>query len=345
MKTFFFFLGGVMANYILNSAVLHIFDFSSDRTILSQQSLNLEDTIIESYVNKQITKVMNDIRCKEGFFQEESHFLSLVQTYQKKDMNFVDLSLNISNLLEGYLKNTETQAYDVLFMDYSYDDVPYISFVLLENQMAYTHLTKQESGVVSNTIIQQHSLLPSPTKKIQTFVCINMINFNISYVDKTNWGTKDIEVIQEMVLDCTCEKSKEEVLKEVNEVVKEVAIKTDTNPTLLLSKYKNYVKESIEDETPITTEDLATNVFNESDVMQDAFISTSLEHEIPKEVEVPKQYASSKLKNQKIKTDTGIELSFPTEYSENSHFIEFRKKDDGTISIEIKNVAKITNKQ
>ncbi len=334
-----------MANYVLNAAVLHVFDFAADKTVLSQQSLNLEDTIIESYVNKQITKVMNDIRSKEGFFQEGSHFLTLLETYKNKDMNFVDFSLNVSNLLEGYLKNTETQAYDVLFMDFSYEDVPYISFVLLENQMAYTHLTKQENGIVSNTIIQQHSLLPSATKKIQTFVNVNMINMNITFVDKTNWGTKDIEVIQEMILDCTCEKSKEEVLKEVNEVVKEVALKTDTNPTLLLSKYKNYMKESIEDETPITTEDLAANVFNETEHMQDTFISTSLEHEIPKEVEVPKQYASSKLKNQKIKTDTGIELSFPTEYSENSRFIEFRKKDDGTIVIEIKNVAKITNKQ
>ena len=48
------------------------------------------------------------------------------------------------------------------------------------------------------------------------------------------WNVVDVEVMQEMILDCSCEKSKEEVLKEVHEVVKEVAIKTDTNPTLLL---------------------------------------------------------------------------------------------------------------
>lgn len=334
-----------MASYFLNSAILHVMDFISDKIVFSQQSLNLEDTFIESYVNKQITKVMSDTRCKEGYFQEESQFLSLLKTYQKKEMNFVDFSLNIAEKLEGYLKNTEIQAYDVLCMDYSYEEVPYFAFAILENQSAYTHLTKQENGIVSNTITQLHSLLPSSTKKIAAFAVVNMINMNVSFVDKMDWGSNDIAVIQEMILDCTCEKSKEELFKEVNEVVKEVAVKTDANPTLLLSKYKNYVKESIEDELPITTEDLATNVFNETEEMQDTFISTSIEHEIPKNVEVPKQYVTTKLKNQKIKTDTGIELSFPTEYSENSHFIEFRKKDDGTISIEIKNVAKITNKQ
>ena len=67
-------------------------------------------------------------------------------------------------------------------------------------------------------------------------------------------------------------------------------------------------------------------------------------HELPKEVEVPKQYVTKKLKNQKIKTDTGIELSFPTEYSENSNFIEFVNHQDGTITIEINNIGKITNK-
>ena len=283
-----------MATYFLNSAILHIFDFMSDKTVLSQQSLNLEDTLIESYVNKQITKIMSDTRSKDGYFQEGSQFLSLLKTYQNKDMNFVDLSLNISNRLEGYLRNAEIKTYDVLFMDYSYDEVPYIAFVLLENQSAYTHFTKQENGIVSNTITQQHSLLPSVTKKASTFAFVNLINMHVSFVDKTDWGTKDIEVIQEMILDCTCEKSKEEVFKEVNEVVKEVAVKTDTNPTLLLSKYKNYVKESIEEETPITTEDLATHVFNETNEMQDTFISTSLEHEIPKKVEVQKHYFSQK---------------------------------------------------
>lgn len=50
------------------------------------------------------------------------------------------------------------------------------------------------------------------------------------------------------------------------------------------------------------------------------------------------------MKNQKIRTDTGIELSFPTAYFENPDKIEFINNPDGTISIEIKHVGKITNR-
>lgn len=333
-----------MAAIFVNAAILHIFDFSAGTTVLSQSSLNMDDTIIETYVHRQIQKIMSDLRCQEGCFHEDSQFLKLLNDYQNNVYSFVDYSLNVASMLEGYLKNCENPANDVLIIDYTYDDVPYVALLVLENQMAYTHLTKQDGVLITNTIIQQHSLLPSATKKISTFACINKTNQKIHLLDQMKWNVVDVEVMQEMILDCSCEKSKEEVLKEVHEVVKEVAIKTDINPTLLLSKYKNYVKDSVEEEVPMTREDLAANVFNESEEMQNTFISASLEHELPKEVELPKQYVTKKLKNQKIKTDTGIELSFPTEYSENSNFIEFVNHQDGTITIEIKNIGKITNK-
>ena len=333
-----------MAEFFVNAAVLHVFDYASDMTVFSKRSMNLEDTVIESYVNKQVAKIMKDIGCKKGYFLENSPFLEQFQTYCEKQCNFIDFSLRIAHSFEEYIRNSATGAYDVLFVDYLYEDVPYIALMVLENQMAYTHLTKTDGDMIENTIVQQRSVLPTPTKKIRCYAYINTVTKEIHFCDSLDWNIEDSSILQEKILCCTCEKSNQEILKEVDEVVKEVALKADTNPTLLLSKYKNYMKESIEEETPVTTEALATNVFNETEEMQNAFISTSLEHDIPKEVEMPKHYAQRKLKNQKIKTDTGIELTFPTEYSENSHFIEFVNKSDGTISIEIKNVGKITNK-
>lgn len=332
-----------MSEYFVNTAILHVFDYTSNNVILSQQSLNLEDEVVEGYVNKQVQRIMNDMRRKDGFFHEESTFLKLVEAYKNREFNFVDLSLKVSQMLQEYLKNTDAQAYDILFADYLYDDVPYISFMLLENQMAFTHLTHEENGFINNTIIQQRSLLPSPSKKINTFACINTVTNEILFTDDINWNSSDVKVIQDMILDCTCERSKQEVLKEVQEVIEEVAEKTDVNPTILLSKYKNYMQENMEEETPVSTEDLAAEVFSETEELQNAFISASVEHELPKQVELPKQF-TRKMKSQKIKTDTGIELTFPTEYSDDNRYIEFINNPDGTVSIEIKHVTKITNK-
>jgi len=49
-------------------------------------------------------------------------------------------------------------------------------------------------------------------------------------------------------------------------------------------------------------------------------------------------------RNHKIKTDTGIEITFPVDYTHDQRYIDFINNPDGTISIEIKNVGKIINK-
>ena len=95
----------------------------------------------------------------------------------------------------------------------------------------------------------------------------------------------------------------------------------------------------------ISTQDLAVNVFNDSEAMQDTFISTSLEHELPQQLPITQSNVRSSMKNQKIRTDTGIELTFPTEYFENPELIEFINHPDGTISIEIKKIGRIINKK
>lgn len=328
---------------LINSAILHILDFSSDTVVYSDTTLNLEDTIISSYVKKKTDSIMNDVRVQEAKFNKGSSFKELVDSFTSNDVNFVEFTEKVTKKLEAYLKNTASKSYDVLFIDYTYGEQPYVTFVLLENQSAITHLSTHSDGLISNIITNANSILPSASKKPNTFAIIQKASKKIELVDRTDWNSGDISVLEEMILDCTSQMAKDIVLKEVDAVVNEVAIQTDTNPTLLMSKYKNYVQESVEEEKPITKESLAAEVFNESEEMQNAFISTSLEHEIPEEVEVPKQY-SRKMKQQKIKTDTGIELSFPTEYSDDNRFIEFVPHNDGTFTIEIKNIGKITNK-
>ena len=49
-------------------------------------------------------------------------------------------------------------------------------------------------------------------------------------------------------------------------------------------------------------------------------------------------------KSHKIRTDTGIELTFPAEYSRNPEYMTFTSEADGTISIQIKNIGSIENK-
>lgn len=59
---------------------------------------------------------------------------------------------------------------------------------------------------------------------------------------------------------------------------------------------------------------------------------------------VEKAVAKRVAKSHKIRTDTGIELTFPVEYGENPEFIEFFSTPDGRIEIALKNIGSIENR-
>ena len=51
-----------------------------------------------------------------------------------------------------------------------------------------------------------------------------------------------------------------------------------------------------------------------------------------------------KMRKHKLSTDTGIEITIPTDYFENTEFVEFFKNDDGSMSITLKNIQNIINR-
>ena len=57
------------------------------------------------------------------------------------------------------------------------------------------------------------------------------------------------------------------------------------------------------------------------------------------------EYITKKVNaNIRLVTDTGIEILFPSEYYKDDDNISIINNDDGTISVQINNISKLTNK-
>ena len=69
-----------------------------------------------------------------------------------------------------------------------------------------------------------------------------------------------------------------------------------------------------------------------------------MEADMPPKLSVENPKVVKSIRSHKIKTDTGIEIKIPTEYLENSRYVEFINNPDGTISIALKNIGKIVNR-
>ena len=90
---------------------------------------------------------------------------------------------------------------------------------------------------------------------------------------------------------------------------------------------------------------MGKEVFAESSVMQNEFRVQLQEAGLDRPMPVDRPYAHKVGKSHKIKTDTGIEITIPVDYFDNERYVEFINNPDGTLSIALKNIAKITNRQ
>lgn len=333
------------AGIVLTRAILHILDSSTDTEILSQQTLDLEKPEIQKYVYGHTRRCFNDLRSRHGTFLPDSPFQVLMHDFFHQRKDFEETSGDAAGVLSAWLKEHPGACLDVLAVDFRADEVPYFGIMLLMNQSAWTHTTQMNGDRVANSFAHQ-PILPSATRKLSSFCFVNLLNDEILYTDETNWPD-DTALLQDVLLHCTGKKSDQEVISQMTQIANEVAQQYDENPSIAVSGIKRAVRTSAKEERPLAMEEAVEEAFagyDHQEEMAAAFEQKRKEAEVPDALEVPKAAVVRKMKNQKLKTDTGIELSFPVEYFQNPDLIDFIKHEDGTITIEIKHIGKILNR-
>ncbi len=69
------------------------------------------------------------------------------------------------------------------------------------------------------------------------------------------------------------------------------------------------------------------------------------EDQLPERVPVERANVErAAVRNHKIRTDTGIEITFPAEMLRNTEYVQFVNEPNGLISIELKNIGSIENR-
>lgn len=330
-------------SFVLEAAALHCLDYSHGMTNLSEETLAIEDPFLEKFVIRYVKKALNDMRLRTGYFEEDSEFLGILEDYVSEKYNFLSFTRKAAECFDAFVKNIAVHSYDLLFARFTNEQVPYAAMIVLENQEVYAHTSVlNESGRMKNSILVE-TVLPSFTKKADTFALIDLLHKEVKFVDDTKWNSGEVNVLQDMVLGCTGEKSHGEVIEEVSTIAQEVAVQFDENPTFLLPKVKQYIRKAGQEEKPLVLKEAAEEIFDD-EKMVSAFLAKSEEKQLPEEVVVPKKAVERKMKNQRIRTDTGIELSFPVDYYQNPEYIRFNNEPDGTISITIQHIGKIMPK-
>lgn len=350
----------------LNHAILHVFDFVSCTNTFAEEEIDLSNKNTKRYVTTHSRRALNNIDCKYGQFSEDSLFASRLKSYFAGDDSFVNLSVAMAEYLAKELQHEEKAvSTDLLVVDFEDDPDQtvremsdeeaedaykakgkrYFALFLLESRQAYMHeLNYSEAGGIRNDIARHHAILPNPSQKVQSFAVVEAGTLAVSFCDKKRTiAGEERWLIPDGLLQCSTEASSKEVFETVTRIVEEVASEYGANTTVALSKAKTYVSENAEDSDDLDPEELAREVFDD-DAPQKRFKEAATEERVPKRVKVDKKVAKRVAKSHKIRTDTGIDITFPAEYGENPDFIEFVRSEDGLISIQLKNIVSIENR-
>ena len=363
----------------VNHAILHVFDFVSCVNVFSEEELDLSSKNVKSYVMRIAKHALGNLDNRRGEFAEDSGFKGELADYLSGNLPFVDLSRQIAGFIGSELGRMEDpSSCDLLVVDF--EDEPrapkidaeevagmteeeaaaaqaslnaayagraarYFGLMLLESRPAFMHeVGRSDAGATVNSIERHHAILPSPSQKIASFALVDVRTMAVHFVDKPRTiAGEERWLLPEGLLQCSMEASSKEVFDTTMRIVEEVAEEYGANAAVAVGRAKAYVAENADESDEVPFDELASEVF-EDDAPRRRMVEAAAEEALPECARVERDVAKRVTRNHKIRTDTGIEITFPAEYSQNPEFIEFTSAPNGLIQIELKNIGKIENR-
>ena len=361
----------------INHAILHVFDFEGAGTTYSARELDLGERLVKSFVQRHLRRAQGSAENKHGQFKQDSMFAGELEHYLKAG-DFVAFSRQIAEFLYSELRKGETcEACDLLVADFEGDpvtsaaqnaadelDMPvteaaaimedaafdgrgerFFAIALLPRKQAYVHDVHHEGGEAVCDVVRHDATLPNPTQKIDSYAFISTSDFSVDFHDKERViAGSTCMLLPDGLLQCSSAASTKEVMQTVARIVEDVANEYGANAATAVSRAKAVMQEKADEGDFLPPWELGEDVFEDAPQMRERYEEMAREEELPERVHVKKSVAHAANRSHRIRTDTGIEITFPSEYSMNPNFIEFVTQSDGSMSIELKNIGHIENR-
>ena len=106
--------------------------------------------------------------------------------------------------------------------------------------------------------------------------------------------------------------------------------------------YRKEVADHVEQTGRVSVAKIESAVFSDDDTAKAAYREKLAHQEIDREpMQVSRKTERTFLRKQKIVTDNGIELLVPVEFLKNADVVEYRKDEEGNITILLKDIHAI----
>lgn len=333
---------------VIKKAALHLLNTDHQEKVLSTNELPI-DSPTSAFLLPHLEKCFGKQSAKRGRFYQNSAFQSLLQDYMIGMIDFIAFSTQIASDWYDLLTQAQDIPSSALFVcDLTVEDGRQIALLRTANHTGFIHQTKaSDDGGILTTIQNETALLPSPGQSIDEFAFIDTVSHDILLSAKRyTIDGNALLALPEALLECDPSPSPQEALQAIQKTAEKVAKSFGSDPVKTAALVKTALAEELHAKESLEPMTVGQTIFARQPAMQAA-----MEKELceggwgnAQPISLDKKATLKKLLHHKLKTDTGIELTIPVEYFDNTDYLEFRKAEDGSLSITLKHITNLTNR-
>ena len=330
----------------IKNIILHILDTSAGASILSNKEIDSEEES-HQFVKNLLQKMLADDNLKDAQFIEGPNRVRQLCERLQSGEDFIVISQELAEILYEIISHQPAiPPADLICCLMLIDDLPFLGLLKLNYRTNYIHHVEYQGETNFNLLVKQRTVLPGENQKPEEGILINLADFSIRLVEKEYEidGNKE-PYLSKRFLNCSDQLSCAAKAKIISRVAEKLGKKYNNDQLDSIAKLRKTVTEHIGESNSVAVESVAREIFEDNPIAQREYIEEIKEAGIQEDqVHLSEKLVERKFGSHKIKTDTGIVINFPSTYYNNKEMIEFINNPNGTVSILIKNVGKISNK-
>ena len=242
--------------------------------------------------------------------------------------------------------NITIPSADFAAITFQCKSILYLALLKMNYKESFVHMTNSLEGSNVNSIIKYRAALPASSSKLSEAVIINLKDYSVNIIEKKyEVNGEKCNYLSELYLKCSASMSSKSKLDIVTRAVEQLNKKHFEGKPVKQMEAKRIIKEEIEENGTISVEKISEKIYGKVPEIKEEFDAKMEKYHMQKaEVKPQSEKTTRKFEKQYLKTDTGIEINIPMEQYQDINQVEFITNPDGTVSVLIKNINKISTR-
>lgn len=331
----------------IEHSIIHILDSSVGVPVLSDAELE-HGSDFGDFLRAHILRIAESDDIKScSFDKEESAVYPLLTDWDPE--KFTEVSKQIAAELYAIMNaNIDIPAADLLVVQYSAEQHPYLALLKMNYKSSYTHMTNSDPWGNNNDVIKYKAILPGEKQRLTEAALISLEDYSIRLIEK-KYEVNGLKTnyFSSIFLKCKGSMSPKTKLAIVNRTVSDVQKKyyDESEQFEVQMEAKSIINQELAEKGSLDVPEVIGRIFKGNTEMEEEVREKLDKWNITDVPVAPRNPATTKkFEKQHLMTDTGIEIKIPMEAYDNKDTIEFITNPDGTISVLIKNIGKIESR-